>query len=116
MKEIAVEAYTKPGDPFKFDFGYRVGGEIKLFHAVSMKAGVDQAVMLAARYPKIRVGMEQVAKAEPRLTAVVEDGLVWTPGAMEFARDAMKDEGIRLAELREMAGLAKQVVSGEILP
>jgi hypothetical protein len=42
---VPVAPYTKAGDPFEFDFGYRVGGEIKLFQAVSMKAGVDAAEM-----------------------------------------------------------------------
>ena len=56
MHGIPVAPYTRHGDPFKFDFGYRVGDEIKLFHAVSLKANVDQAIMLAARYPKIARG------------------------------------------------------------
>ena len=60
---VPVAPYTKPGDPFQFDFGYRVGGEIKLFHAVSLKAGVDAAVLLAARYPKIAPVMSKVAGA-----------------------------------------------------
>ena len=51
--------YTKTGDPLKFDFGYRIGEEIKLFHAVSLKAGVEQAIMLASRYPKIALGIAQ---------------------------------------------------------
>ena len=57
---VPVAPYTKPGDPFQFDFGYRVGGEIKLFHAVSLKASVDAAVMLAARYPRIAPVMSKV--------------------------------------------------------
>ena len=35
---VPVAPYTRPGDPFQFDFGYRVKGEIKLFQAVSLKA------------------------------------------------------------------------------
>jgi len=35
MHGIPVSPYTKTGDPFKFDFGYRVGNSIKVFHAVS---------------------------------------------------------------------------------
>ncbi len=75
MKDIPVAPYTKPGDPFKFDFGYRVGAEIKLFHAVSLKASVEQAIMLAARYPKIAKGMREANAVLPSLTAVVDDDL-----------------------------------------
>ena len=57
--------YTKPGDPFKFDFGYRVGAEIKLFHAVSLQANVEQAITLAARYPKIADGIPAKDPGEP---------------------------------------------------
>ena len=72
LNAVPAEPYTKTGDPFEFDFGYRYGKQIKLFHAVSMRASVDAAVMLAARYPKIAPVMEKVAGAAPLLTAVVE--------------------------------------------
>ena len=45
MRGIPVAPYTKAGDPFKFDFGYRVGNTIKIFQAVSMKSSIDQAVL-----------------------------------------------------------------------
>ncbi len=72
---VPVAPYTKAGDPFQFDFGYNTGTEMKLFHAVSMRAGVDSAVTLAARYPTIAPVMEKMTGAAPRLTAVVEDEL-----------------------------------------
>src|SRR5579863_3908916 len=31
LTPVPVAAYTKAGDPFKFDFGYRVEGKLKLF-------------------------------------------------------------------------------------
>ena len=107
MNAVPVEPYTKPGDPFEFDFGYRVGGEIKLFHAVSMKASVDAAVMLAARYPKIAPVMEKVAGARPLLTAVIDDEVDRGQEAVRFAIGMMEEERIRVAEAREMPGIAE---------
>jgi hypothetical protein len=106
LSPVPVAPYTKPGDPFKFDFGYRVENEIKLFHAVSLKANVDAAMLLAARYPKIASAMEQMIAATPRLTAVIDDGLDRTPEVMQFALSAMEDEKIRIASVGEMAGIA----------
>ncbi len=104
---VPVAAYTKPGDPFQFDFGYRVGGEIKLFHAVSLKAGVDSAVLLAARYPRIAPVMSKVAGAAPILTAVIDDDLDRGQENVQFALSMMEDERIRIAVAAEMPMIAE---------
>jgi len=108
MKEIPAAHYTKPGDPFRFDFGYRVGGEIRLFHAVSLKASVEQAIALAARYPKIADGIRQKVQANPSLTAVVEDDLDRTLGGVEFALSALAEENVQVAVLAEMPLIAER--------
>ena len=108
MKPFAVAPFTRAGDPFKFDFGYRVGGEIKLFHAVSLKASVDAAVMLAARYPKIEEGMRKAKDpVAPFLTAVVDDGLDRNKEDVGFALGMMEEEKIRVAAAAEMPGIAE---------
>lgn len=107
MKDIPAADYTKPGDPFKFDFGYRLEAEIKLFHAVSLKANVEQAIMLAARYPKIAQGMAQKAQVNPMLTAVIDDDLDRTRAEVQFALNAMEDEKMRIATLAEMPSIAE---------
>lgn len=109
MHGIPVEPYTKAGDPFKFDFGYRVGDEIKLFHAVSLKASVDQAVMLASRYPKIAANMTTLIKARPVLTAVVDDALDRKLELVQFALSMMEEERIKIATAAEMPQLAEVV-------
>jgi hypothetical protein len=104
---VPVAPYTKPGDPFAFDFGYRVGGAIKLFHAVSLKASVDAAVMLAARYPKIAPVMAKVADAAPSLTAVIDDDVDRGQERVRFALSMMEEEGIRIALTAEMPEIAE---------
>jgi hypothetical protein len=107
LNAVPTEPYTKPGDPFEFDFGYRFGGEIKLFHAVSMKASVDSAVMLAARYPKIVPTMAQITGAAPMLTAVVENELDRTRRETGFALEMMEESKIRIARTGEMEKIAE---------
>ncbi len=110
MKPFPVAPFTRAGDPFTFDFGYRVGGEIKLFHAVSLKASVDAAVMLAARYPKIEEKMLQAPDSvAPRLTAVVDDGLDRNVSEIGFALGMMEESRIRVAVGAEMPGIAEAV-------
>jgi hypothetical protein len=106
LTAVAVEPYTKPGDPFEFDFGYRVEGEIKLFQAVSMRASVDAAVLLAARYPKIAPVMAKVTGTTPLLTAVVEAELDKRRSEVGFALEMMEESRIQVATAGEMAGIA----------
>ena len=107
LHPVPAEPYTKAGDPFKFDFGYRAGRELKLFHAVSLKAGVETAVTLAARYPRILPVMEKVTGAKPGLTAVVDDDLDRSADAIQFALGMMEEERIRIAVAAEMPLIAE---------
>ncbi len=104
---IPAASYTRPGDPFRFDFGYRVGGEIKMFHAVSLKASVDAAIMLAGRYPKIAPVMSAKTEAALALTAVIDDDLDRGQDRIQFALSMMEEEKIRIAVAAEMPMIAE---------
>lgn len=106
LNSVPAEPYTKAGDPFEFDFGYRFGDEIKLFHAVSLRGGVDTAVMLAARFPKIALAMAQLAGVSPVLTAVIESELDRNRTEVGFALEMMRESEIRVATTAEMGGIA----------
>jgi len=104
--KIPASTYTHPSDSLKFDFGYRMANEIKLFHAVSLKTSVEQAMMLAFRYPKVANAMERVTGAHSRLTAVVEDDVHGSREEVEVAVSAMKESAIQVSTLADMAALA----------
>jgi hypothetical protein len=108
MKDVPVAPYTKPGDPLKFDFGYRTGDTIRFFHAVSLKASVDQAIMLASRYPKIADGVSRLLNAVPLLTAVVDDDLNPQPVEVQFALNALEEARIRVAVPADMQEIAER--------
>jgi hypothetical protein len=108
LHAIAAAPYTKMGDPFTFDFGYRLGEELKLFHAVSLKANVQAAVTLGARYPKIADGMRMAPEPfVPRLTAIVDDGLDWNESEIGFALGMMQENGIMVKPVGEMTAIAE---------
>jgi len=110
VKPFPVERYTGKGDSFAFDFGYLLGNQLKLFHAVSLKARVDSAVTLAARYPKITSAIRNAEKYafEPFLTAVVDNDLEEKKQEIGFALAMMRDSKIRVAEVREMPQIAEE--------
>lgn len=104
---VPAAPYTKPGDPFRFDFGYRVRDEIKLFHAVSLKASVDAAIMLASRYPKIAPIMSAKTEGALALTAVIDDDLDRGQDRVQFALGMMEEEKIQIAVAAEMPIIAE---------
>jgi len=107
LNPVPVAPYTMAGDPFKFDFGYNTGTEMKLFHAVSLKASVETAVTLAARFPKISPVMAKVTGVIPGLTAVIDDNLDRNSEAIQFALSMMEEERIRIAVVAEMPMIAE---------
>jgi hypothetical protein len=106
LTAVPAEPYTKAGDPFEFDFGYRVGDEIKHFQALSIRSSVDSAVLIAARYPKIMTRMAEITRATPLLTAVVEDELEKSRSEVQFALEMMAESKISVAETTEIPRLA----------
>ncbi|HYA24090.1 MAG TPA: DUF3037 domain-containing protein [Terriglobales bacterium] len=114
MHGVPVSQYTKPGDHFKFDFGYRVGNTIKLFHAVSLQRSIANAVTLASRYPMISGRMADAIKAVPLLTAVIDDGLDRNNEEIHFALEMLEEAKAKVAPVSEMPAIA-EVARQELL-
>jgi hypothetical protein len=102
-RNIPVSKYTVEGDDFVIDCGYDVANTTKLFHAVSLRRSVDQAVNLAYRYPKIKAGMKD---AIPSLTAVVDDHLNRSDQQIKFAFGMLGDATIKVATVSTMPDIA----------
>ncbi|HTZ97002.1 MAG TPA: DUF3037 domain-containing protein [Terriglobales bacterium] len=107
MHDIPVAPYTRPGDPLRFDFAYRVKDTMKIFHAVSLKAAVDRAMILAARYPSIKEGMMQAGEATPLLTAIVDDDVDRSDEHVRFALGMMEEAKIRIEAAAQMPAIAE---------
>ena len=106
LRNLSVAEYTKPGDPFKFDFGYRVGDQLKLFHAVSLMTRVEQAITLASRYPAIAAGITRKTDTRPSLTAVIDD--VQAREDVELALGSLQESQIELAKVSAMPVIAER--------
>lgn len=118
-KQIRASDYTRPGDPLRIDAGYRPNGEIRMFHAVSLEAGVEMAKVLAFSSAALHAGVERVEKAKLQLTAIIEPAAQVgagddNPERMELYRfgwETMQEHNIRVlttTQLPEVAQTARR--------
>jgi hypothetical protein len=105
QRDFDVVRYTGQGDPFRIDFGYRVGSALKMFHAVSVAANVDQALALAYRFTQIDAGMRR-EQLQASLTAVVDRGIENDEERRRFAIGMLERNSVRVRPVGEMAEIA----------
>ena len=108
QRDLDVVKYTGLGDPFRIDFGYRVGTAVKMFHAVSIAASVDQALALAYRYSRIETGMRQ-EQMQASLTAVVDQSEALQDEKTRFAIGMLEQNSVRVRAVAEIAEIAGEV-------
>jgi chorismate mutase len=106
QRDLDVVRYTGAGDPFRIDFGYRVGSAVKMFHAVSVAVNVDQALALAYRYSRVEAGMER-EQLQASMTAVVDQGM--QDERVRFAIGMMEQSAVRVRAVGDMAAVADEV-------
>jgi hypothetical protein len=108
QRNLDVDQYTGMGDPFRIDFGYRVGSEVKMFQAVSVATNVDQTLALGYRFSRIDAGMRR-EQLEASLTAVVEQELGARDERTRFAIAMLEQNSVRVRTVNEMAAIASEV-------
>jgi len=108
QRDLDVVQYTGLGDPFRIDFGYRMGNAVKMFHAVSVAANVDQALALAFRYSLVNAGMQR-EQLQASLTAVVDEGIATQEAKARFAIGALERDSVRVRTVGEIAEIAGEV-------
>jgi hypothetical protein len=108
LEKIPVSRYTRSGDPLKIDCGYSPNGTVKLFHAVTLNSDVNAAKVLAFSFPQLARGIRKAEGKQALLTAVVEDNLPTDDESVNFARETLEQNSIRIAPLSMMAAIAKE--------
>jgi hypothetical protein len=107
QEQIAFSEFTHAGDPLKVDFGYRVNGILKMFHATPLSKSIDAAKVLAFSYPQYAAGLRRAGKGDCGLTAVFEDNVDRDDSQIGFALSAMQSSGIRTVPESEVPLLAE---------
>jgi Protein of unknown function (DUF3037) len=115
LKHIAAANYTQPGDPLHIDCGYR-NGVVKMFQAISLQAGVDEAKLLAFAAPGLCAGVKRVEQAKLELTAIIEP-IGWPEGdnepdeergvRYEYASKTLERRRIRVLTTDQLADVAQ---------
>jgi len=108
QRDLDVEKYTGQGDPFRIDFGYRVKGAVKMFHAVSVASNVDQALALLYRYSRVAAGMQK-EQLQVSLTAVVDEGSALEEEKTRFAIGMLEQSSVRVRPVEKIAEIASEV-------
>ncbi len=102
-RHIPAEQWTKEGDPFAFDFGYKPqaeaakrNGHIRLIHALSLRRDPTLADQLAFK-------IERVRKTEPAdLTVVVEALPVPRDATANYSHRVLLDHQIAIQPLARL--------------
>ena len=108
QRDLDVEKYTGQGDPFRIDFGYRVGNVVKMFHAVSIASNVDQALALLYRYSRVATGMRQEG-LKVSLTAVVDEESALAEEKTRFAIGMLRQHSVRVKPVEKVVEIAGEV-------
>jgi Protein of unknown function (DUF3037) len=110
QKDLNLSRHIGVGDPFRIDFGFRLGSELKMFHAVSLKTNISQtqAFELAYRYPRIKVGMDN-ERIQTSKTAVVDQTAALWDERTRFAVGMLQENLVRVRMVEDMAEIAGEV-------
>lgn len=107
QRDLEMTEFTGENDPFRVDFGFRVGSSLKMFHALALSLSRDPALVLAYRYGRIREGMRKRSE-EALLTAVVsEEARQRDEAASGIGMLRANEIAVRVVE--EMAEVAEEV-------
>ena len=81
-----------------------------MFHAVSLKTNISQtqALELAYRYPRIKVGMDK-ERIQTSMTAVVDQTAALWDERTRFAVGMLQENLVRVRMVEDMAEIAGEV-------
>ena len=103
-RRIPAARYTVPGDPLRFDYGYRPNGGMNFLHAISLNRDPDLAKSLAYT-------IEHVRRSGPaKLTAVVGalEG-IRPKGVMDAARSILQTSDIQVESIENIHAVASSI-------
>jgi DUF3037 family protein len=89
-RSIRAEDFTFPGDPMRFDYGYRRNGTRGFVQTLSVTRAAEDAKLLAYTAGKIQAR----ARFASEFTAVTDVPLLEEDGRHRFVRDTLREVGV----------------------
>ena len=108
QKELDMREYLGENDPFRVDFGFRVGRSLKMFHALALNLSPEPAVMLAYRYARIRDGMRERGD-EALMTAIVSEGAARARGELASGVAMLRANEVAVRDVGEIEEMAEEL-------
>jgi hypothetical protein len=108
QRDIEMKEFTGELDPFRVDFGFRVGKSLKMFHALALNLSREPAVTLAYRYSKIQQGM-RARNEEALLTAVINEEALRAKGEVASGIGMLRANEIEVLGVAEMPEIAERL-------
>jgi hypothetical protein len=112
QRDLEMKEFTGENDPFRVDFGFRVGAALKMFQGLALNVSREPAVTLAYRYARVRDGMRRRGE-EALMTAVISEEAGRAKGEVGSGLAMLRDHSIEVRSVAEMGEIAEQV-RGEI--
>jgi hypothetical protein len=106
-RDLDMREFTGEHDPFRVDFGFRVGKALKMFHALALNMSREPAVTLAYRYSKIQSGMRARGE-ETLMTAIISEDAVRLKGEVASGVAMLRANQIVVRDVFEMAEIADE--------
>jgi hypothetical protein len=108
QRDLDMREFTGENDPFRVDFGFRIGTSLNMFHALALNLSRDPAVMLAYRYSKIRTGM-RARGDDAAMTAIVSEEAMRARGEVASGVGMLRAHEIVVREVGQMGEIAEEV-------
>jgi len=108
QRDIEMSEFTGKEDPFRVDFGFRVGTALKMFHGLALNLSREPAVTLAYRYARIRSGMRGRGE-EALMTAIVSEEAMRRRGEVASGIAMLRANEVEVRGVEEMGEIAERV-------
>jgi hypothetical protein len=107
-RDMVMTEFTGEHDPFRVDFGFRVGNSLKMFHALALNRGREPAVTLAYRFARIQDGLRKQNEAAV-LTAVISEDASRRRDEVASGIGMLRANEILVRDVSEMRVIADEV-------
>jgi Protein of unknown function (DUF3037) len=108
QRDLDMKEFTGENDPFRVDFGFRVGKALKMFQGLALNLSREPAVTLAYRYGRIQSGMRGRGE-EALMTAIVSEEALRARGEVASGIAMLRANEVEVRSVGEMGEIAERV-------
>jgi hypothetical protein len=108
-KGVRVEKFTEPGDPFHFDYGYRVNGTRGFVQSLSLGRDPAQAKVLVYTAERIRQHAARTHEFTAEFAAVTEEAPRRGDRRHQFIARLLEEQHVRVVPVAALEAYAEEL-------